>query len=69
MPLNFEIVYLYNKNLKKQVENEIITKIENNSKYLGEIVPIIVLKEGDNYYYLNEINIKMRNDYDILRNL
>ena len=69
LPLNFGIEYFYNNKLKEQVENKIINQIENNSKSLDEIVPRIVLKEEDNYYHLNEFNIKIRHDYDILRNL
>ena len=69
LPINFEIEYFYNNKLKEQVENKINTQIENNSKSLGQIIPRIVLKEEDNYYYLNEFNIKLRNDYDILRKL
>ena len=69
LPLNFGKEYFYNRKLKEHVENKIITQIGNNSKSLDEIVPRIVLKEEDNYYHLNEFNIKIRNDYDILRNL
>ena len=35
--INFEIEYLYKKNLKEQVENKIITQIENNSKSLVKL--------------------------------
>ena len=69
LPINFEIEYFYNNKLKEQVDNKINTQIEINSKSLGEILPRIMLKEEDNYYHLNEFNIKMRNDYDILKNI
>ena len=69
LPINFGIEYFYNNKLKEQIDNKIITQVDNNSKSLSEIPPRIVLEDEDNYYHLNEFNIKIRNDYDIFRNL
>ena len=65
LPVNFEIEYFYNNNLKDKIENKINDKNKNNT--LREIK--LLIDEDDNNYYLDEFNSEIKSEYNISKNL
>ena len=66
MPIKFEIDYFYENFLKGKIENEYNKKSENIN---DNNLPLLMNDDEDNYYTLNNFNIKIKEKNNLFKNI
>ena len=66
MPIKFEIDYFYENFLKGKIENEYNKKSENIN---DNNLPLLMNDDEDNYYKLNNFNIKIKEKNNLFKNI
>ena len=66
MPIKFEIDYFYENFLKGKIETEIDKKFQN---IYDVNLPILINDNEDDYYKVNNLNIKLKEKYNLFQNI
>ena len=66
MPIKFEIDYFYENFLKGKIETEIDKKFQN---IYDVNLPILINDNEDDYYKVNNLNIKLKEEYNLFKNI
>ena len=69
MPIKFEIDYFYENYLKGKIEPEFNKKFENTENIYDDSLLILINDNEDDYYKVNNLNIKLKEKYNLFKNI